>query len=178
MAHSLDVVRGSAGLRDGLEPRTGRPGRFPYFEGAGKLDALDVARRLVLEAPHQKAPGGGSEIVDRLGDGGEIGPQRPHPVEVVEADDRDVAGDFEAKTARGLDRGQRANVGEGENRGRPIGAVELKLDRAAQAFEVVAAVDDAVARLETRFDQGAAGAGDALLHIIETLGMGENRDVP
>src|SRR5580700_2385332 len=167
----------SSDFRDGLEPRAGWPGRFPHLEGAGKFDPFDVVLRIALEASHQETPGGGSEIVDRLRDGGQIGAQRRHPVEVIEADNRHVAGDFEAETARGLDRGQGANVGKGENRGRAIGAVKLEFDRAAQAFEIMAAVDDAVAAIEARLAESAAAAEDALLDIIETLRMGENGNV-
>src|ERR1700728_1398137 len=167
----------SSNLRDRLEPRARGPGRIPHLEGAGKFDPFDIALHLALEASHQEAPGGGSEIVDRLSDGGQIGAERRHPVEIVEADDRHVAGDFETETARGLDRGQGANVGEGENRGRPISAVELELDRAALAFEIMTAVDDAVAPVETGLAESAAAADDALLDIVETLRMGENGNV-
>ena len=103
--------------------------------------------------------------------------EREHPVEVVEADDRDVAGDFEIEPARGLDRGQRADIGEGEDRRRPVGAMKLEFDCAAQRFEVMAAVDDALAPLEPRLGQGAPGAGDAKLDILEPFRMGENGDV-
>src|ERR1700722_1713479 len=138
----------SSDLGDGLEPRSGWPSRFPHLEGAGKFDPLDIALHLALEASHQETPGGRSEIVDRLSDGCQIRAERRHPVEIVEADNGHVARDFEAETARGLDRGQGANVGEGENRGRPIGAVELEFDRAALTLEVMAAIDDAVAPVE------------------------------
>src|ERR1700722_12069217 len=167
----------SSDLRYGLEPRAGWPGRFPHLEGAGKFDPFDIALHLALEASHQEAPGGGSEIVDRLSDSGQVGAERRHPVEIVEADTRLVAGDFEAETARGLDRGQCANVGEGENRGRPIGAVELEFDRAALAFEIMAAVDNAVAPIEARLTESAAAARDAPLDIVETLRMGEDGNV-
>ena len=148
----------SSDFPDGLEPRAGWPGRFPHLEGAGKFDPFDVALHIALEASHQEAPGGGSEIVDRLSDGGQIGAERRHPVEIIKADNRHVTGDFEAKTARGLDRGQGANVGEGENRGRPVGAVEVEFDRATQALEIMATVDDAVAPVETGLAESAARA--------------------
>ncbi len=93
---------GSAGFRDGSEPRAGGPGGFPHFEDAGKFDPFDVPRRLALEAPHQEAPGSGGEILDRLRDRRQVWPQREHPVEVVKADDRHVARDFEPEAARGL----------------------------------------------------------------------------
>src|ERR1700690_2633180 len=166
----------SSDLRDRLEPRAGWPGRFPHLEGAGKFDPFDVALHIALEAPHQEAPGGGSEIVDRLRDGGQIGAERRHPVEIIETDNRHIAGDLEAETARGLDRGQRANVGEGENRGRPVGAVELEFDRPAVAPEIMATVG-AVAPVETGLAERAAAADDALLDIVETLRMGENGNV-
>src|ERR1700689_1848837 len=167
----------SSDLRGDLEPRAGRPRRFPHLEGAGKFDPFDVALHIALEAPHQEAPGGGSEIVDRLRDGGQIGAERRHPVEIIETDNRHIAGDLEAETARGLDRGQRANVGEGENRGRPVGAVELEFDRRALALEIMAAVDDAVAPVEAGLAESAAAADDALLDIVETLRMGEHGNV-
>ena len=125
----------------------------------------------------KKRRAGRSEIVDRLRDRCQIGPQRRHPVEVIEADDRHVAGDFEANNTRRLDRGESAHVGEGENRGRPIGAVEFKLDRSAQAFKVMAPVDDAIPPVKPCLDESPAGAGDAALDIVEPLRMGENRDV-
>src|SRR5580698_1365559 len=146
----------SSDLRDDLEPRAGWPGRLPHLEGAGKFDPFDIALHLALEASHQQAPGGGSEIVDRLSDSGQIGAERRHPVEIVEADNRHVAGDFEAETARGLDRGQRADVGESENRGRTMWAIELEFDRTAQAFEIMTAGDDAVAPIEARLAQCVA----------------------
>src|ERR1700679_4243186 len=93
----------SSNFRDGLEPWAGWPGGFPHLEGGGKSGPLDVALRSALEASHQEAPGGGSEIVDRLCDGGQIGAQRRHPVEIIETDNRHIAGDLEAETARGLD---------------------------------------------------------------------------
>ena len=38
-------------------------------------------------------------------------------------------------------------------------------------------MDDAIPLLEPRSDERAAGAGDALLDIVETLGVSEDRDV-
>jgi hypothetical protein len=84
----------------------------------------------------------------------------------------DVAKNFQAEAARGLDRAQRADIGEGEDRGRPVGATKLELDRGAQGFEVMSAVDDALAPLEPCFGHGAAGAGDAVLDVLEPLRMG------
>src|SRR3984957_10914860 len=167
----------SSNLRDRLEPRARGPGRIPHLEAAGKFDPFDLALRLALEASHQEAPGGGSEIVDRLSDGGQIGTERRHPVEIVEADNRHVAGDFEAETVRGLDRGQSANVGEGENRRRPISAVELEFDRAALAFEIMAPVNNAVAPIESCLAESAPTTDDALLNVVETLRMGKNGNV-
>ena len=69
MVHSLMLFRDSADLSDGLEPRAGGSGRFPHLERAGKFDAFNVGPRGALEASHQEAPSGGSEIVDRLRDG-------------------------------------------------------------------------------------------------------------
>ena len=40
--------------------------------------------------------------------------------------------------------------------------MKLEFDCAAQRFEVMAAVDDALAPLKPAFGQGATGAGDAL----------------
>src|SRR3984957_3187333 len=177
MSHSLDVFAVSSDFRDGLEPRAGWPSRFPHLEGARKFDPFRVVLPIALDAPHQEPPGGGSEIADRLRDGGQIGAQRRHPVEIIKADNRHVTRDFEAEPARGLDRGQGANVGKGENRGRPIGAVEFEFDRAAQALEIMAAVDDAIAPLETGLVERAAASADALLDIVETLRMGENGNV-
>ena len=156
-----DVSRRSVAFRDDFKPGPDGPGGFPHLEDAGKFDALEVVRLHALEAAHQQPPGGGGEVLDRLGDGGQIRPQRKHPVEVVEADDRQVAGDFEIEPARRLDRGERADIGEGEDRRRPVGAMKLELDCAAQRFEVMAAVDDALAPLKPAFGQGATGAGDA-----------------
>src|SRR5208337_5445180 len=114
----------------------------------------------------QEAPRDGGEVLDRLRDGRQIGPQREHPVEIVEADDRDVARDVEAEAARSLDRGERADGGEGEDRGRPVGAMQVHFDRAAQAFEIVSAVDDPLAALEAGLAEGAASAGDALRDVL------------
>src|SRR5271157_6579789 len=164
-------------LRDGFQPKTGGPGGFPNLEGAGKFDAINFAGGLAQKASHQQAPGDGSEFLDRLGDGGQIGPERQHPVEIVETDDRDVGGNIEAEPARGLDRGERANVGEGEYRRWPVGAVQLHLDRAAQALEVVAATNHALAALETRLAQRATAPRDALGDVLMVFGMSENGDI-
>ena len=55
--------------------------------------------------------------------------------------------------------------------------MQLHLDRAAQALEIVAAADDALAALETRLAQRATAAGDALGDVLMVLGMGENGDI-
>ena len=53
--------------------------------------------------------------------------------------------------------------------------MELELDRAAQALEIVAAADDALAPIEPGLAQGAAAAGDALRDVLEALSNGRER---
>ena len=55
--------------------------------------------------------------------------------------------------------------------------MQLKLDRAAQAFEIMAAIDDALASGELRLAEGAAGACDPRRNVLEMPGMGEDGDV-
>jgi hypothetical protein len=44
--------------------------------------------------------------------------------------------------------------------------MQVHFDRAAQAFEIVSAVDDPLAALEAGLAEGAASAGDALPDVL------------
>ena len=55
--------------------------------------------------------------------------------------------------------------------------MQLQLDRTAQAFEVMAAMDDALASHEPRLVEGAAGSCDPQRDVLEMLGMGEDGDI-
>ena len=166
---------------DGPPPRlraSGGPARwFPHLEGAGKQDAFGRTRAVAAHATPQQAPRARRELVDRLRDGGQIGAQRQHPVEVVEADDRHVARDVEPEAARRLEGCERADVGQREDRGGRVGAAQLGLDRAAQALEVVAAAHEPLVSAQAGFRERAAAAGDALGDVAQVLRMGEERDV-
>ena len=55
--------------------------------------------------------------------------------------------------------------------------MQLHLDRAAQALEVVAATNHALAALETRLAQRATAPRDALGDVLMVFGMSENGDI-
>ncbi len=125
----------------------------------------------------QQAPGFGREAVDRLRHRRQIGAEREHPIEIVEADDRDVAGNVEPETARGLDRREGGDVGQGEDRRRRVGAMQFEFDRAAQRIEPTAADANPRSRPERGLFERATVAVDARGDVVEPDRMGERRNV-
>src|SRR5688572_11391100 len=153
-----------------------RSGGLPDLQGARQPHARDIAVH-AGQPLLQQPPGFGGHLLDRLGDRADIGAQGGHPVGIIEAQQRDIVRERQIKGADRLDGAEGRDIGGGEDRGRPVGAAQLLLDRAAAAVDREAADHHARAVGKAGLAERVAIARDAIGDVGEAAVAHHQHDI-